>query len=341
MNTKIRFLYKELCRRNRRLPLDGYSSQLLQNRTKAEFLASNISTQRSSYSKRKYERFKKILDEVLVEVRIASIEKILDLIYKEKSRKSRWRLDLMQYSSQQLKPWWPEVHFLRELRVGRKTSEYDSALRMERQDQLCLLDYFGLKRDNIQGDLVPLSKLSSRGNEDHIMFIVEKASKLHSFLLKNQDFLTHLKIRPFEVAYPSNRLGLPLHIRSRDKILKQKVLYSKNLIKSFLPMDVKDLDHLVKVAVKSDSSLPPYQLNPNFFKFMRRKINNEKHTLSPRERRERHKRLVPSDKNIRKIFRSYVKRQFYYDKPSNEYKICWMQNFYENENRLLSNIDLP
>lgn len=75
---------------------------------------------------------------------------------------------------------------------------------------------------------------------------------------------------------------------------------------------------------------------------MIRKHNYESVNLNPLHKKHlRSKQLIPNDNNIRKYMREYVRKQFYYDSNLKTYKMSWMQNFYENEKRIIPDVEIP
>lgn len=67
--------------------------------------------------------------------------------------------------------------------------------------------------------------------------------------------------------------------------------------------------------------------NPLFYRFMTR----TQKSVSQEILKARSKRLVPNDNNIKKIYREYVRRSYYKDAASGEYRMSGLVDFWEND----------
>lgn len=345
MGHNIRYYYKQICRHIHRIPLDNKTIGYLKTYSKSKFATplKKGQFQHSPIDKRLYDRSMKVLNDILVNEDYKSIDTLLDFVYKDMQPQSPWISQFMKYKYTAFRPYWPQVHLLDELAHGSKHSKlYKEYLENEKDTDLCLQEYFGISSVSTKLKLKPL-RWQGDNEPSQITDILLEFKKLHTFLFKNQDKLTHLKIQPIEVAYPTNRFALPLHVTQRDRLLKEKINYAKSLCEEFKPIRKESLDHLIRFAIHKPGDDKPeeaYQINEMFFRYMRRKHSIESTTLSPLTRKYlRSKKLIPNDNNIRKYIREYVRRQFYCD--SSDYKMSWMQNFYENEKRIVPEIELP
>lgn len=323
--------YKELLKRIRLLPLDSKSIRRYKCLTKLQFKSSTkpwIDTSR-------YQKQISLLDQVLVREDYDKLKDILDVIYKDEREIPNW---LQKFQGLNYLMWqrdWPQVHLVYQLTKHSKfIQEYEDALTEEKNDDLSLVRYFGYSNDNElrERGLVPLKRDNEESSKEDTLIHI---AKLHKFLLNHQKILTHLKIKPLEVIYPTNRFSLPIHVSRRQKLLKQKITYIKNLFKTFRPIEVESLKHLIDVALYKQGQQGHHslQLNELFYRYMTKKHRIERISLSPTVKKyTRKKRLIPNDNNIRKILRQYVKEQFYI--VDGDYKLSWMQNFYENNHQV-------
>ncbi|CUM48665.1 uncharacterized protein AC631_00308 [Debaryomyces fabryi] len=346
MGLSIRQYYKQICRRIHRLPLDHKTIECLRLHCKSKFVTQlkKGQYQHTSIDKSSFDKGIKVLDDVLVNENYDSLNTILDFIYKEALPQPQWVSDFMKYKYTAFRPCWPQVHLFNELTTTPKQSKlYEEALEKDKDMDLSLVSYFGIKPASIDTDLKPLKLAIDKTSP--VSKILLEFKKLHSFVFRNQEKLTHLKVQPLEVIYPANRFGLPIHVTQRDKLLKQKVNYAKSLCQEFKPIYENSLNHLVEFAIYKPGSTKgndAYKINENFFKYMIRKHNYERDNLNPLYKHHlRNKKLIPNDNNIRKYMREYVRKQFYYDSKLKTYKMCWMQNFYENEKRIVPGIEIP
>lgn len=347
MGLKLCQYYKQVYRRIYRLPVDPRTLNLLHTYTRAQFEVplNKIQYQHNPINKKLYDKGIKILDNILIEDDYDSLEEVLDFVYKETQPQSQWILDFMKYKYLAFKPHWPQVHLFRELTKSPKhLALYEESLKNDKNEDLSLIEYFDIVPNANDIDLRPLKSMT-KDTPSPITIITQEFKKLHSFLIRNQERLTHLKIQPMEVAYPTNRFALPIHVTKRDLMLKEKINYSKRLCEEFIPMKESSLENLIKFAIhkpgKNDVD-PSYEINKNFYRYMIRKHKIERMELNPLKKKYvRTKNLIPNDNNIRKYMREYVRKQFSYDSKLGSYKMSWMQNFYENENRIVPNVELP
>lgn len=346
MGLSIRQYYKQICRRIHRLPLDHKTIERFQLYCKSKFLTQlkKGQYQHSCIDRSSYDKGIKVLDDVLVNENYDSLNTILDFVYKETLPQPQWISDFMKYKYTAFRSCWPQIHLFNELATTPKQSKlYEEALEKDKDVDLSLVSYFGIKPESIDFDLKPL-KFTIHDMTSPVSEILVEFKKLHSFVFRNQEKLTHLKIQPLEVTYPANRFGLPIHVTQRDKLLKQKLNYAKSICQEFKPLCVDSLNHLVEFAKFKPGNIKgndAYKINENFFKYMIRKHNYERDNLNPLYKKHlRNKKLIPNDNNIRKYMREYVRKQFYYDYELKTYKMCWMQNFYENEKRIVPDIKI-
>ena len=336
--------YKSIIRRIRRLPL-SYTQ-----------LHDLLALLKSLYPTPKSKNYLKLLDNILVNEKFDDITHILDLLYKGSS--PQWLKEFKHTNYLSLKSSWPQVHLINELTKDPSVlKKYQHQLQEESNEDISMVAHFGLspgKREPI----VPLVKYSSHtGRIDSMM---NEAAKRYKFVFANQGLLSRSKIPVLEVIYPTNRLALPLHPAKRDRLLKEKVTSVKHTLELYKPITIEGLQEIYQLAIHKPLSeshhrdkpnnpsnkpnspsnklnspsnkLDPLTINKNFFKYMEKKRQHEI-ISSMVQKHLRPKKLIPTDHNIRKIFRNYTMKQYYLEDDT--YRMSWMHNFYENEGSMI------
>jgi len=322
--------YKSIIRRVRRLPL-SYTQ-----------LHDLLALMKSLYPTSKSKNYIQLLDNILVNEKFDDITHILDLLYKESS--PQWLKEFKHTNYLSLKSGWPQVHLINELTKDPSVlKKYQLQLQEEQNEDISMVAHFCLspgKREPIE----PLVKYSTHtGRIDSIM---NEAIRRYKFVFANQGLLSRSKIPVLEVIYPTNRLALPLHPAKRDRLLKEKVASVKHTLELYKPIAIEGLQEIYQLAIHKPLSeshhrdksnnpsnkLDSLTINKNFFKYMEKKRQHEI-ISSMVQKHLRPKKLIPTDHNIRKIFRNYTMKQYYLEDDT--YKMSWMHNFYENEGSMI------
>lgn len=287
-----------------------------------------------------YDKAVQIMDNILERRDPDVIHKILDFSYKEIEPAPTWVQIFQKQKFLLFKQCWPQIHLIDEIAPGSKQQKaYWQKLKEQMGLEFSLLNFFDIDKENIEGQLEPIEK-EKGSTYSLIEEIADEHFKFHSFLFHNQAKITHLKIQAMEVFYPPNTFGLPLHIQRRNEIFLDKINYSKRLGLEYRAIEEETLKYLIDFAIhtpREDVATEPYGINRNYHRYMQRKLkgDNKKSLKKPK------KQLILNDNNIRKIYRAYISKQFYYDNDSQKYKLSWMQNFYENDKRIAPDITLP
>ncbi|CAH6722996.1 putative genetic interactor of prohibitin 5, mitochondrial [[Candida] jaroonii] len=268
---------KNIITKIRRLPIDGVTLQKLKDHVKKEFKKPQVDS-------RKLRRAHRIMDDIIDNENWSAIAEVLDYVYKtvegKKTYPQHYRMiEIIKGMNYDDARWIPQTHLLKELKINDKLhNAFDNDLAMPRH--VLEVDE---NADTIE--LLPLKSKSPKNN------LLPQLMKFYEFLGKSS--VTHLKLPPFNVVYPPNRFGKPMHIIDRDKILNTKLKYIKTILQ-YRPISEYSLQELNKVL---DYQIP---INEYFFKYMVRK-----------DRIIGKKKLIPTDKNIVKIYRQYLMKQFY------------------------------
>ncbi|CCE79952.1 Piso0_003045 [Millerozyma farinosa CBS 7064] len=343
MRREVVDFYRRIYRHIVRLPVDVTTLEQIKTISRNEFRTplKKAEFRYSSIDDRKYNEHFTLLRKILVNEEYDTLNDVYNLVYKRE--KISWMEELRRTRYIAFRPFWPVVHLFLQLQISDKhKKKYQNLLEKDKDKDFSLMSFFNIAPDEVQCDIDRLGG-SDGSSVNEAESLVKQIRKFHDFLKKNQEKLTHLKIHPFELELPSNSFGLPLHASRRDRLLKEKINYCKQLCENFIPIDQKGLAHLIKVAIHKpgaqSTDVGPYSINKNFFKYMERKRRKEQDMyLNPRVIANRSKKVIPSDNDIRKGIREYVRHQFYYD--SGNYFMSKMQNFYENEREIAPYISL-
>lgn len=317
--------YRSICQRVRRLPVDGFTLTLLQQKVKQEFLVTSSKSSYSTVNAKRYNQCLEAFDSFLVDENFEALDAILDYTFKDRVINKRWAHEFLHEDCMSFKDVWPQVHLIREFADTAAVEEYDEQLRkMSANTDFSLMEYLNLSEDRTLDLLRPNS--INNGHRQKLQSIVEELRKFHSFLTKHQAVLLKQKVPHFEVVYEPNKFGLPKGHIELQKAYRTKVNGMKQLLRKFRPMEKEHIDHLIAFC-HSQPGTTKYMVNPNFFKYMGAKHLEERNTISPLVRTYLRKRLlVPNDKAIRDYMKEYAKKQFFIE--SENYVLSPLRFFY-------------
>lgn len=322
-NAKAIEAYKHIIAKVRRLPLDLRSLSLLKGVVKQQFY-NKVRPHRSGVDSRSVTKAVSILDRILSDVDLESMEHVWDYLYKRQEQAWIPQFNRTKYSV--FREIWPQVHLMEEVAPNLKQlREYQRHLSKDLNEEFSVLKFMGIHLT--EPGLQMLPRRASSDIED-LSQTLHHVSQFHQFVAANRSKLTHLKIQPFEVVYPTNKYAQPVHVSVRDRLLKKKVNYMKDLCKLYKPMEKGDLEHLINVATTADVASSDLEINAAYFRYMEGKRRSDVELKNPAVLQLRSKILIPNENNIRKILRLYVMKQFYMENGS--YQMSWMQNFYED-----------
>lgn len=320
--------YRALWRRVCRLPLDRRTLGNLQFRLRREY-----GSGKQPHRKR-FLSYSALLDRFLVHEDFSVLEAILDYTYKPLDK--RWAV-FCGLGHLSLAEHWPTVHLISEIdSKGASEQSYQQAIRRQKPESFSIMQHLGLSLSKEEETrFLALSRLPSASQDlkTNMNQLMADVAQFYNFLHVNQAKVTHIKVPPFELVLETNRFGLPLSVVLRNSRLKLKVNQVKDFLRQYRPMEKEDLAHVIRLAIHRplQNPQPELALNPAYFRFMARKHLREEKSLAPYIRKyNRNKKFVPSDNNLRKLLRGYVKKQFYVD-PKTGYTMSWMQDFYETE----------
>lgn len=271
----------------------------------------------------RYDRLLHLCTDLVQHNKYKEFGKLLDIIYKAQDSQP-WMADFRQTRYLRFRHNWPQVHLIREFGSTSDIKRYEEQLKRSTP-----LEDFSISRAlgvTCEPGFEPIS--ISRGQPSQsgkIEELIAQARKFHGFLSKNASVLLDVKIAPLEVIYEPSKYGLPLSVADRERKLRVLINTMKRLIEKHQPVDSSHLNHLISVARGREvSSLT--QINPRFFAAKIKQKSNA--DVLPYARKFlQQKTLVPTDRNIRFLYREFVVRQFIVDK--NEYRLTPMLNFYE------------
>ncbi|WEJ97398.1 hypothetical protein PSN45_004949 [Yamadazyma tenuis] len=210
------------------------------------------------------------------------------------------------YNYDQVRDIYPQVHLFKRLDVPEKYhQEFDKELKQEKDD-FSLVNYFKFDANTIPDiPLISRNQLNDEHEKEEMKKVLNHVKQMYNFIASKEN-ITHLKLRPMEVTYPSNKYGLPLHIIQRDKLLKDKLIYVKSVVNRYKPIPASILDQLGQIT-NGD-------INPHFFTYM---IQKRRKVIV---KIKGNKKFIPDSKNIVKIYREYLSKQFYYDPNTGKYE---------------------
>lgn len=322
-NAKVVETYKHIITKARRLPLDLRSLGLLKGVVKQQF-QNKVRPHRSGVDSRSVTKAVSVLDRILNDMDLESMEHVWDYLYKQQEQ--AWIPQFTKTKYSVFREIWPQVHLMEEVAPNLKQlREYQRYLSKDLNEDFSVLKFMGINLS--EPGLQMLPRRSSSQVED-LSQMLHHVFQFHHFVATNRSKITHLKIQPFEVIYPTNKYAQPVHVSVRDRLLKKKVNYMKDLCKLYKPMAKGDLEHLINVATTADVTSFDLEINAAYFRYMERNRLSEVENKNPAVLQLRNKKLIPNENNIRKILRLYVMKQFYMEDGS--YQMSWMQNFYED-----------
>lgn len=314
-----KYQYRQLLKRIYKLPVERVTMVKVIEYTKSHF-------KQKRGNNGLYKRSVTLLDEILVQWNMGKLTEVLNTVY------CRWNLKLIHEFDEvhylQLKPYWPSVHLIDEFGTRDAIKVYHQTLKNETVDLFSTTSIYDASKGPDASDGLPtIGLVNSYSIDDkRLQLMIDELKKIYLLYYDNQEKLIGKKVPPFEAVYPTNRVGRPVHVSIRDRILHDQISLTKNLINRFKPIEKSDLKYLYEFSIHKPIEPSDYHINPNFFKFMMK----TKHNVSPTVQKSRVKHLVPSDNNIRKIYRDYVRTSFYLDE-NNDYKMSWLKDFWEND----------
>lgn len=311
----ILYKYKEICKKIRRLPIDSYTMQKLICHCKKEFRTG--SKFQGRFHKKTYDKYNSLLDDILHYENWKSLPKVLDFIYKDVEAKRVYvetdslfkQFKNMNYN--ELRQRYPSIHLIHELNIPQTYKDTFNRALAKEGDDFMVCDHFKLNPGKLPVVFDVMEEPITKIKQDHL---IQELTKFYSFIKKNQSRLTHLKLSPMEVLYPPNKFGQPLHIIQRDKILNQHLKYMKSLVQTFRPI-------LKSSLIKINNLANSNSINPNFFKHL---IHKRK--LFPHVVLRGNKKFIPDEKNLKKIYKLYLIKQFYIE--DSQYHLNPLNNFY-------------
>lgn len=301
--------YKQLCQRVRRLPLDSYTLSLLQGELKTEFGSKR-------FDKKKFHKYISLFDDILLYENWPQLPVVLDDIYKARMTSKEYPDLFKKYkwfhnvNYDEIRLVYPHKHLFKDLSTPEKYQDKFNALLQEEGDSVLVMKSLGIDKSKGQHSFELVNR--PLVNSSRVQAL-EEIKQLYEFIA-HHDKITHLKVLPFEVLYPSDKFGLPLHIIQRDKTLHDHLNYVKNIIKTFQPISK---SHLIQLGLVADFTIP---LNNNFFKYMVKKRQTKMVALKT------NKSVIPSQKNIIKWYKDYLIKQFYCEKDPDVNKYVYRLN---------------
>lgn len=333
--------YRELYKKIRSLPLDVNTIEFALDVTRKLFKQPAIVKNRYFYQKR-HRNTIKVIDTVLIEKKYEGIHEVLDLIYKRQELFPEKLAEFLKLQLIQITPSWPERHLIDEVtKTPEVVEKYHAAVENEKEKPFKLTNHFGVKPEEVgsQESLISnetqtsIKKKLDEGvkqayleRKQRQQEAIQYAMKAYTFLETNQGILSHLKIKPIEAIYPISSRGTPLPVVSRRKIMKETIQNVKLSLRAhFRPFQKDQLLQLRDVAISS--SVP---INPLFFRYAQKEIETRSKP-SPRRKSKLPKSAIPTEANIRKIYRNYVMKQCYWDEKDQKFKVSDMEDFYESK----------
>lgn len=310
----MQLYYKHICKRIRRLPIDEYTYSKLLTHTKQEFLnrLKSFNYSGKPVDVKKYNALVNLLDEILIYEDWHKLHAVLDYIHKDvsgplvypKQYKALKQFNNLNYN--QVRNSFPQTHLFKLLSVPQQyISRFDKLLADEAL-QFSLSKFFNTKTD-ISIPLIQRPSVKSDFSET-----LNEIKKMYDFV-KGKKQITHLKLKPIEAAYPSNKYGLPLHIKQRDRILHQQLTSIKSIIKDLRPIPKESLDAMSQFVYQVETGKSHF--NPSFFRYMKRKRDK------PIDfKLKGGKKVIPDERNLVKLYKDYLTKQYYYDTNMKAYK---------------------
>lgn len=316
--------YKELISKIRLLPLDKITLEAVKAQTKQQFYSERRPF-RSGVDSHRILKIKETINLILNDADLEKLTEVWDSVYKQDS--PPWIQKFKNLSYTKFRDIWPQVHLVKEVAPNLKAlKEYDTKITEEQHGHFSLMEFMDMSEPHWTFKM--LVKNTEKVPDSDIDHVIKCLTKFHKFVSDNDSRITHLKIQPLEVIYPTNRYARPLHVSERERLLKKKVNYMKQLCNLHKPLRKGDLEHLINVATSVPNS-GHHEINPAYFRFMERRRASQVIHMNPSVRHFlQTKKLVPNDNNIRKYLRQYVMKQYYIENGS--YQMSWMQNFYEH-----------
>lgn len=300
--------YKQLYRRINRLPLDLYSLEYLRLKTRRWFQDAKCVSSKVVIDKKKYDHAIKTMDQILMKNQYTSFGLVLDLVYKFDESRPLWVSDFLHTKYSAFRRVWPQNDLIKEFADSSSIAEYERELKKCLPiEEFLIMEELKIRDDSTFEPLVPIRHAS--GDTSLNKLLMNHAKSFYMFLTPRFTvILQGNKLRPFEIHYDPSPFGLPQSVVARDKVLKEKINYIKSLLKTYVPIEEKNLGKLILFIQDENKTV-----NSNFFRFMTRKMqkDNRQHSVSPLERkRVWDKQLIPDMRSIRQYYREYTIAQF-------------------------------
>lgn len=307
MTSTLRY-YKELYKNINRLPLDQKSLELAKKKIKKTF---RDGKQLPNCPIDDPKRWRKAIDitSSLLQGDYKELPNVLDLIYKDSTPQGPWIHQFLETKYSAFKDVWPQVHLLHEFGKEKHINSYNQELSKQTVGEFSLMKEMNLK---LQPDEIPLQPLRKAEAGSSLNDLISKMKAFHTFVSRHSDTLLSGRPKPFEIIYEPTRFGLPKSVAARERDIKFKVNYMKEILKQVQPIPKDLAQHLCKVATSTSSELD-IVLNSNFFRYMSR-THASRNDVSPFERKYlRQKQLVPNERNIRFCIKDWAAKQVYED----------------------------
>lgn len=300
--------YRQLFRRVNRLPLDTYSINRLRLKIRHHFNDTKIVPTKHPLDRKKYNHAIQVMDSILIENKLLSFDKLLDLVYKFDEPSPSWITAFHHTKYNSFKYVWPQIHLIDEFADPVHQRAYHVELkRQEPLVEFLIMKEMRLKDDKEYDPLLPMRH--EKRNYNLVDTIFEQLHDFYKFLNQfSSKLVKDVKLQRFEIFYKPNAYGYPISVEEREKTMKKKINYVKGLVKSYVPLSPNSLQHIV-MFIHNEL----LEVNSNYFRYMVRKLEREakNQSVSYYERKYvRDKQLIPDARLIRFYYREYAIRQF-------------------------------
>lgn len=300
--------YRQLYRRVNRLPLDNSSINYLRLKIRSRFNDTKIVPTKHILDRNKYDHAIKVMDSILQKNKLLSFDELLDLVYKFDEPTPSWINDLYHTKYNSFKRLWPQVHLIDEFGdPNHRKAYYIELKKQEPLTEFLIMEELGLQDQPGFHPLIPIRQEKALSNLVNTIF--NKLYEFYRFLDQHSGTLVKdVKLQRFEIFYKPNAYGYPISVEEREKTMRKKINYMKGLVSTYTPLRHECLQRLV---LFTQNEL--LQVNPNYYRYMIRKIENEikEQSVSFYERKYvRDKQLIPDARLIRFYYKGYAIRQF-------------------------------
>lgn len=328
-NGNIHKLYKTIIKQITRLPLDRLTLNRLVNNTKNNFIKSKT----RFFKKKAYQEKLKLFNEVLEYEQYLKIHQILDLVYHPRGTPD-WMKKAENLKYNEMDFFFPEIHLNDEIRVDLDQSKkYHEEIKQSLNEEISMVDQMDGDKERIEdfGLENPGFPMLIGYETEETQRIVSKMFEFHNFLKKNNSLLSKNTIKHLPVIHSMTLFGHPNPASTRIKKKKKQMFYLKQLMQKFRPILKSDLEHLIAVSQSQNEVEGPLKINDFFFKYMIRKKRKEDGQKFPLMKKLINERTtIPTKFNIRKIYRLYYLKTFFYDENDSP-QMCWIENYYSNK----------